>query len=149
MLPFAPTPMTSSTGNPYASARRKLRFAYFLVALMRLAWEGSVPSVMLTVMPGFKSATVAFRPFTFQGLGSVNRLGRDWPFTQGADQRKKRSKSSFSPDSRLWKRLRMTQERGREDGLPPAEPGSPLYELQADRLCRQLQLVLRPWDYIQ
>ena len=37
---------------------------YFPVALMRLAFVGSVPNVTLTVMPGFKSAAVAFWPFT-------------------------------------------------------------------------------------
>ena len=50
-------------------AARRPYLHYFPVALMRLACEGSVPRVMLTVMPGFKSVTLARRPFT---LISVN-----------------------------------------------------------------------------
>jgi hypothetical protein len=44
---------------------------HFPVALMRLAREGSVSRVTLTVMPGFKSATTAFRPFTLISVNCV------------------------------------------------------------------------------
>ena len=37
---------------------------YFPVATMRLAFVGSVPRLTVTAIPGFKSATVAFWPFT-------------------------------------------------------------------------------------
>src|SRR5207249_12070686 len=40
-------------------------------ALIRLAWEGSKPIVTFTVMPGFKSATVARCPFTLISVNCV------------------------------------------------------------------------------
>ena len=45
---------------------------YFPVALMRLARVGSVPRVMLTAMPGFNSAIVAFCPFTVISVNWVS-----------------------------------------------------------------------------
>jgi hypothetical protein len=44
---------------------------YFPVALIRLAFDGSVPRVMLTVMPGFSSAAVARCPLTVISVNCV------------------------------------------------------------------------------
>ncbi len=41
------------------------------VALTRLARVGSTPIVMLTVMPGFRSATAALCPFTLISVNCV------------------------------------------------------------------------------
>ena len=75
--PFAGTFAVAVTVKKGVRFTRSLLTSHFFpppgtpVALMRAARDGSVPSVMLTVIPGFKSAMLARWPFTLISVNCV------------------------------------------------------------------------------